>query len=123
MYVGSAHGMIFLMNASMDTSQPHVMYSENQMIHNGQSVNSNEHATHTNIDESSHKASMNQGSSMMDHDMQSCLDHCLAAVAISYSFYTLLPDNHLNGIITSLDASYYSLHSDITSPPPKFKLF
>jgi len=93
MLVGSAHGMIFLMNVSNDVHQLH------SIDHKGM-----------------HEVSMDK------KDMEACLDHCLAGVAISYEYsnfgFSLFQSTH----VKASSADFYSFYTRIASPPPKFKL-
>ena len=113
MFVGSAHGMIFLMNVSNDVHQLHSMHSTNHIENEyHQDLTTDDHR---NDHKGMHEVSMDK------KDMESCLDHCLA-VAISYeSFSFVSPDFH-SSQITSSNVDFCSLHTRIASPPPKFKL-
>lgn len=117
MYVGSAHGMIFLMDMSKDTHQQHAMHTNDKMVHDVVSdTNMDSHFNHTKAHISTDTAPTH------DHDMQSCLDHCLASVTISYSLSNFILPKDQSTLITSFNVNFHSLLADITSPPPKSKL-
>ncbi len=117
MYVGSAHGMFFLMNVSTNIDQLHAMHSKNHIVHDSvRNEDSGNHVDHLSA------ITVNQESSMQGHDMESCLDHCLASVAISYELSNFISPDLQSSLMTSLDVSFYSLPINITSPPPKFRL-
>ncbi len=114
MLVGSAHGMIFLMNVSNDVHQLHSMHSANH-------IENEYHQDLTTDDHRSDHKGMHEVS-MDKKDMEACLDHCLAGVAISYEYsnfgFSLFQSTH----VKASSADFYSFYTRIASPPPKFKL-